>query len=86
MGFMYYMSNEEALDMINKIQVQGRKEIHDPKILAQFVETLSQFRESIKNTDTNNDNVDTYLHKLRELLKCYDISHDADNSSQDFVF
>lgn len=65
-----YMSNEEALDLINKIQLGGRKEIHDPRIWSKFVETLSDFRQNIKNIDTNNDTVDTYLHKLRDLIGC----------------
>ena len=38
------------------------------------------------NVDTNNDTVDTYLHKLRELLKCYNLDGDTDNSTKDFVF
>lgn len=81
-----YMSNQEALDMINKIQIQGRKEIHDPETLSKFVETVSDFRQSIKNIDTNNDTIDTYLHKLRELLKCYDIDSGIDAQGKDFVF
>jgi hypothetical protein len=81
-----YMSNEEALNMINKMQIEGRKEIHDPQIWAKFVETLSEFKQNIKNVDTNNDTVDTYLHKLRELLKCYNLDGDIDNSTKDFVF
>lgn len=81
-----YMSNEEALKMIDKIQIEGRKEIHDPQIWSKFVETLSEFRQSIKNVDTNNDTVDTYLHKLRELLKCYNLDGGLDNSKKDFVF
>lgn len=81
-----YMSNEEALDMIDKIQVEGRKEIHDPQLWVKFVETLSEFRQNIKGVDTNNDTVDTYLHKLRELLKCYNLTGAKDNSPEDFVF
>jgi len=81
-----YISNEEALDMIDKIQVQGRKEIHDQEILAKFIETLSEFRQNIKSIDTNNDTIDTYLHKLRELLKCYNIENSTDNLPEDFVF
>ena len=68
-----YISNEESLALIDKIQIQGRKEIHDQKILAQFIKTLSDFRHDIEGTDTNNDTFDTYLHKLRTLLKCYDL-------------
>lgn len=80
-----YISNEEALDLIDKIQIQGRKEIHDPKILAQFIKTLSDFRHDIKGVDTNNDTFDTYLHKLRTLLNCYGMET-KDNSPEDFVF
>jgi hypothetical protein len=43
-----YISNEEALELINNIQLQGRKEIHDQKILSQFISTLSEFRNNIK--------------------------------------
>jgi hypothetical protein len=80
-----YMSNQEALELINKIQVSGRKKIQDPKILAQFVKTLSDFRNNIKNVDTNNDTIDTYIHKLRTLLNCYGMET-MDNSPKDFVF
>jgi hypothetical protein len=80
-----YISNEEALELIDNIQLQGRKEIRDQKILSQFISTLSEFRNNIKNVDTNNDTVDTYLHKLRTLLKCYGMET-IDNSSEDFVF
>jgi hypothetical protein len=80
-----YMSNQEALELMNTIQVQGRKEIHDPKILAQFVKTLSDFRQNIKDVDTNNDTLNTYLHKLRTLLNCYGMET-KDNSPEDFVF
>lgn len=80
-----YMSNEEALTLIDKIQIQGRKEIHDQKILAQFIKTLSDFRHDIKGVDTNNDTLDTYLHKLRTLLKCYNLETKY-NSPEDFVF
>lgn len=72
-GGGYYLSNEETMALIDKIQTQGRKEIHDQKILAQFIKTLSDFRHDIEGTDTNNDTFNTYLHKLRTLLKCYDL-------------
>lgn len=80
-----YMSNQEALELIDKIQIQGRKEIHDPEILTQFVKTLSNFRDDINGVDTNNDTMDTYIHKLRTLLKCYDMET-VDNSPEDFIF
>lgn len=80
-----YMSNQEVIELIDKIQVQGKKEIHDPKILAQFVKTLSNFRHDINGVDTNNDTMDTYIHKLRTLLKCYDMET-VDNSPEDFIF
>ena len=80
-----YISNEEALSLIDKIQIQGRREIQDQKVLAQFIKTLSDFRQDIKNIDTNNDTFNTYLHKLRTLLNCYGIEN-TDNSSEDFVF
>jgi hypothetical protein len=80
-----YMSNEETLEMIDKIQIEGRKEIHDPKVLAQFIKTVSDFRQDIKGIDTNNDTVDTYLHKLRTLLNCYGMES-LENSPEDFVF
>ena len=80
-----YMSNKEALALIDKIQIQGRKEIHDQKILAQFIKTLSDFRHDIKVVDTNNDALDTYLHNVRNMLKCYDLET-KDNSPEDFVF
>lgn len=82
-GLGGYVDNDEALKMVDKIQIQGRKEIHDPETLSKFIETISEFREAIKKIDTNNDTVDTYLHKLRELLKCYDINN---NSPKNFVF
>ena len=80
-----YISNEEALSLIDKIQIQGRKEIHNQKVLARFIETLSAFRHDIKSIDTNNDTFNTYLHKLRTLLNCYGIET-KDNSTEDFVF
>jgi hypothetical protein len=80
-----YMSNEEALEMIDKIQIQGRKEIHDPKVLTQFIKTVSDFRQDIKGIDTNNDTLNTYLHKLRTLLNCYGMES-LENPPEDFVF
>lgn len=68
-----YIDNKEALTLIDEIQVQGREEIRDPKVLERFIKTLSDFRHDIKGVDTNNDTIDTYLHKLRTLLKCYNI-------------
>lgn len=68
-----YFSNEEALNLINQMETQGKQEIKNSKTLEQFINTLSEFRESIKKLDVNNDTIDSYLHKLRTLLKCYNI-------------
>jgi hypothetical protein len=68
-----YIPNEEALNLINKIEFGGKKEIKDPYKLKQFNKTIQQFRKDINGTDTNNDTVDTYLHKLRDLIGCYSL-------------
>ncbi len=68
-----YFSNEEALNLINQMETQGKEEIKNSETLEQFINTLSEFRESIKKLDVNNDTIDSYLHKLRTLLKCYNI-------------
>ena len=68
-----YISNEEALNLIDKIEYGGKKEIKDPSKLQQFNKTIQQFRQDINGTDTNNDTVDTYLHKLRDLVGCYSL-------------
>ena len=68
-----YMSNDEALKLIDRIEVGGRKEIRDPEKLSQFLKTIQQFRNDIDHVDTNNDTVDTYLHKLRDLVGCYSL-------------
>lgn len=80
-----YISNDQALELIDKIQVQGREEIHDVDMLQKFIETLSDFRHDLKHSDTNNDTTNTYIHKLRTLLKCYDMET-VDNSPEDFIF
>lgn len=65
-----YISNEEALKFIDKIEFQGNKEIQDQNILKQFNQTISKFKKDIGYLDVNNDTVDTYIHKLRTLLNC----------------
>ena len=69
----YYFSNKEALDLIRQMKVQGKQEIKNTKTLKQFINTLSEFKKSIKELNVNNDTIDSYLHKLRTLLKCYNI-------------
>jgi hypothetical protein len=80
-----YMSNGEALSLINRIQTSAG-EIKDPRKAAMFKQTLSQFRHDITNADTNNDNVDTYLHKLRDLVGCYGLSNRDNTNPEDFDF
>lgn len=80
-----YMSNGEALALINRIQISAG-EIKDPKKSAIFKQTLSQFRHDITNADTNNDNVDTYLHKLRDLVGCYGLTNQDNTNKEDFDF
>lgn len=81
-----YMSNDEALSLINRIERSGTSEIKDKGKLSQFKNTLSQFRNDIKRVDTNNDTVDTYLHKLRDLVGCYNLSTTDEKDSRDFDF
>lgn len=69
----YYVSNKQALDLIRQMKVQGKQEIKNTKTLKQFINTLSEFKKSIKELNVNNDTIDSYLHKLRTLLKCYNI-------------
>ena len=68
-----YIPNEEALNLIDRIEDGGKKEIKDPSKLKQFIKTIQQFRQDIDGIDTNNDTVNTYLHKLRDLVGCYSL-------------
>ena len=68
-----YMSNEETLELIKKIWESGRKEITDKSKLQTFRKTLQNFKKDIIRVDTNNDTIDTYLHKLRDLVGCYSL-------------
>ena len=65
-----YISNEEANALIDKIERSSEMEIKDPNILKRFKETIQEFRREIKDIDTNNDTIDTNLHKLRDLINC----------------
>lgn len=80
-----YMSNSEAFNLINKIEQGGRSEIKDPNKLSSFLNTLKQFRHDIKNADTNLDTVDTYLHKLRDLVGCYNLTEEVDKERMNAV-
>jgi len=79
-----YMSNEEALSLIDRI-AGDRNKIKDPKKLQMFDKTISDFRHDIKIADTNLDTVDTYLHKLRTLFNCFNLET-PDNKPKDKVF
>ena len=68
-----YIPNDEALELIDKIESGGKAEIKDPSKLKQFLKTIQQFRSDVDHIDTNNDTVDTYLHKLRDLVGCYSL-------------
>lgn len=68
-----YISNKEALNLIRKIEDQSEKEIKDPKKRMEFDKVIQQFKKDINNIDTNNDTVDTYLHRLRDIIKCYSL-------------
>lgn len=81
-----YISNEELLKFIDKIEVDGYKDFkNNPKKLQMLKNTLKSFRRDVKNVDTNLDTVDTYLHKLRDLFNCYGLSNN-DNTPEDFVY
>jgi len=81
-----YMSNDQALSLINRIEQSAKSEIKDKNKLTQFKNIIQQFRHDIKNADTNNDNVDTYLHKLRDLVGCYGLSNSDENNKEDFIY
>ena len=81
-----YMSNSQALSLIDRIEQGAKSEIKDKNKMTQFMSTIKQFRHDIKNADTNNDNVDTYLHKLRDLVGCYNLSDSDENSKEDFIY
>jgi hypothetical protein len=68
-----YMENGEAIELINKIWLSGKQEIKDSKKLIQFKSTIDNFRKDVNGVDTNNDTVNTYLHKLRNLIGCYSL-------------
>ena len=81
-----YISNEELLKFIDKIEIDGLKDFkNNPKKLEMFKNTLKNFRRDVKVVDTNLDTVDTYLHKLRDLFNCYDLSN-KDNTTEDYLF
>jgi hypothetical protein len=65
-----YMSNEEALNLINKIKLGKEKHIKNPIKLKQFEQVIQNFESDIKRLDANLDTIDTYLHKLRTILGC----------------
>ena len=81
-----YIPNDQTLSLIDRIEQSGNSEIKDRHKLTQFKSTIQQFKQSIKTTDTNNDNVDTYLHKLRDLVGCYNLSNSDENSKEDFIY
>jgi len=81
-----YMSNGEALALINRIQTSAQGEIHDPKKQEMFRQTIAQFKHDITDADTNNDNVDTYLHKLRDIVGCYSLETKDNSNPEDFDF
>ena len=73
-----YISNEEAFDLINKIvrsANMNKTVLRDEKTTQQFNKTIQQFRHDIKGINTNNDTVDTYLHRLRTLLNCFNLEN-----------
>jgi hypothetical protein len=78
-----YISNKEALNLIRKIEDQSEKEIKDPKKKEEFNKVIQQFKKDINNIDTNNDTVDTYLHRLRDIIKCYSLGNYDDFISKD---
>lgn len=80
-----YMSNGEALSLINRIE-SGVGEIKDPKKLMMFKKTIEQFKQDINNIDTNNDTIDTNLHKLSDLVGCYRLSNKDNTNPKDFDF
>ena len=71
-----YVSNEEALNLIDKIErsaEMNKTALKNQFQRNQFKKTIQQFRDDIKGIDTNNDTIDTYLHKLRTLLNCFSL-------------
>jgi len=81
-----YISNKDALSLINKMEQSAKSEIKDQKKLTQFNITIQQFKNDITNVDTNNDSVDTYLHKLRNLFGCYNLSNSDGKNKEDFIY
>lgn len=68
-----YMENEEALVLIEKIKNEGDSEIKDPKKLEEFNNTIEKFKSDIIRVDTNLDTIDTYLHRLRDIVGCFNL-------------
>jgi hypothetical protein len=81
-----YISNDEALNLITRIEYSAKGEIKDPKKLMMFKKSMEQFKQDINNIDTNNDTVNTNLHKLRDLIGCYGLSNTDNANPKDFDF
>jgi len=73
-----YISNEEAFNLIDRIvrsANMNKTVLKNERTVQQFNKTIQQFRSDIKGIETNNDTVDTYLHKLRTLLSCFNLEN-----------
>lgn len=71
-----YITNEEAFKLIDKIErsAEMNKTVLKTQFqIDQFKKTIQQFKNDIKGIDTNNDTIDTYLHKLRTLFNCFSL-------------
>ena len=80
-----YVSNQEALKLISDIEKQSENEVKDPKKKEEFKKVIKQFRRDITNVDTNNDTIDTYLHRLRDIIKCYSLGNYDDFITKDKI-
>lgn len=65
-----YMSNEEAINLINRIKLSGDKHLTGSKKIIEFNKVIEDFKKQIIQVDTNLDTIDTYLHKLRDIVNC----------------
>lgn len=69
-----YIGNEEAMNLIGQIENdhESLKKLNS-KELKMFYNTIKDFKQDILKSDTNLDNIDTYLHKLTNIFKCHPI-------------
>jgi hypothetical protein len=67
-----YIDNQKALEIVKKIEsdTKSYQRLSD-KEKEMFRSTIKNFKNDILRADTNLDTIDTYLHKLANLFKCY---------------